>query len=154
MCREPRLVGNAALGLSQRGFLVPLAAFIIVIMGLLALTIARFSGQSTLALAQEAISTQAFYAAESGAQYGMNQLFYDTGTVLTRALVDGNCTAVNGDTVNFSGAGLNNCSATISCSFTADAGNTTSFYTLASTGNCGSGSVTAQRTVQVAAQMQ
>ena len=139
----------------QRGFLLPLAMFIVLGLGVLAITLSRISGQNSIAVVQEGVSSQAFYAAESGAQFGMNQLFYvaSGGAVLSRALVDGNCTAVNGNSLNFTRAGLNNCAVQLTCSITNDPGNTTSFYSLSSAAACGTGTVTAQRTIQVSSVM-
>ena len=137
----------------QRGFLMPLAIFILVVMGFFAITISRLTGQTAIATAQEAISVAAFYAAESGAQFGMNQLFYDTGAAISRATVDANCTALSGSVFNFAVNGLNGCDATVSCSRSVDAANTTSYYRLQSQAACGSGGVSAQRTIEVSAYM-
>ena len=43
---------------TQQGFLMPLAIFILVVMGLLALTVARTTSQTSLASSQEAITLQ------------------------------------------------------------------------------------------------
>ena len=137
----------------QRGFLMPLAIFILVAMSFFAITISRVTGQSGIATTQEAISSATFHAAESGAQYSMSQLFFDSGSAISRASVDGNCTAVNGDIIAFSVNGLNGCSATINCTRTIDAANTTSFYRIQSQANCGSGAISAQRTVEISAYM-
>lgn len=122
----------------------------VIIMGVLALTMSRVTSQTGVGAIQEGISIQAFYAAESGAQHGMHQLFFDQST---RTAVDNNCTALS-TTVNYSVAGLTSCSADVSCSLANDAGNTTSFYTITSAGSCGAGQILAQRIVQVSAYMQ
>lgn len=137
----------------QNGFLMPLAIFILVAMGFFAITIARLTGQTAIATTQEQISSASFYAAESGAQFGMNQLFYDTASVITRAAVDANCAALDGSTFAFSVNGLKGCSATVACARSVDPANTTSFYRLRSRASCGSGNVVAQRTVEVSAYM-
>ena len=137
----------------QRGFLLPLAVFILVAMSFFAITISRVTGQTAIATTQEAISVASFYAAESTAQYVMNQLFYDTGTAITRASVDGNCTTVNGGTLNFTAAGLGACSAMISCTRSIDAADTISFYRIQSQATCGTGAISAQRTIEVSAYM-
>ncbi|MGH1371203.1 MAG: hypothetical protein ACRBBW_04150 [Cellvibrionaceae bacterium] len=131
--------------------MLPVVMFLIIALGALALTVARFSGQSSLAAAQEAISLQAFYAAESGGQYAMNQVYYvaSGGSAITRAAATANCASVNGDLVNFGGAGLANCSATITCSSNVDGGSATTFFSISSNGNCGSGSTSASRRIQV-----
>ncbi len=136
---------------TQKGFLLPIVMFILIVMGALALVVSRFAGQSSLSGAQEGISLQAFYAAESGGQYAMNQIYFvaSGGGVIDRATATANCTAVNGDVVSYAGAGLNNCSATVACASSVDAGSSTTFFSLSSTGNCGSGAVTASRTIQI-----
>lgn len=136
---------------SQRGFLLPMVMFVLIAMGALALTVARFSGQTSFSAAQEGISLQAFYAAESGGQYAMNQIFYvaSGGTAINRTAATANCASVSGDLVNFAGAGLANCSATITCSSNVDAVSATTFFSISSNGNCGSGSTSASRTIQV-----
>jgi MSHA biogenesis protein MshP len=139
----------------ERGFLMPVAIFIIVIMGGLALTISRFSGQTSIAVVQEAVSVQTFYAAESGAQLAMNKLLYSTTTVIdqTQALL--NCTnliTAPSSPLTFTGAGLNNCSTALNCSANIDSG--ISYFTLTSSATCGSGQISAQRTVEVASYVQ
>ena len=136
----------------QQGFLMPLAIFIVVIMGIFTVTLARTTGQSAIATTQEGVSLQAFYAAESGAQLGMSNLFYDTAAPLTVAAVTGRCTTL-ALSPTFTVNGLNNCSATVSC-----VADTTvpgrSYFTLSSTGQCGNGNISANRTIQVSAKME
>ena len=136
----------------QRGFLLPVAMFVVVALGALALAVSRFSGQSSLSAAQEGISLQAFYAAESGGQYAMNRIFYvaSGGTPITRAAATTNCASINGNVQNFSGSGLANCSATIACASNVDVGSSTTFFTVTSNGQCGSGATSAARSIQVA----
>ncbi|MCH7741204.1 MAG: MSHA biogenesis protein MshP [Proteobacteria bacterium] len=137
----------------QHGFLIPLAIFILVVMGFFAITIARITGQTAIATAQEAVTIASFYAAESGARYAMNQLFYDTASPISRVTVDANCTAVDSSNLTFTVDGLRGCSAAINCSRTADAANTTSYYRIQSQATCGSGAVSAERTVEISAYM-
>lgn len=139
----------------QAGFLIPLAIFIVVVMGLLALALARTTTQTSLATAQELISLQAFYAAESGAQRGMNKLFppgFDSNPeVAVRAEVNARCTSGFTETLNFSGIqGLSACSADIRCvCMSCNPADATSFYTITSAGTCGTGAITAVRTIRV-----
>lgn len=137
----------------QRGFLIPLAIFILVVMGFFAITIARITGQTAIATAQEAVTIASFYAAESGARYAMNQLFYDTAVAISRNVVDANCTAVNGSNLAFTVDGLRGCSAVINCNRSIDAANTTSYYRIQSQATCGSGTVFAERTVEISTYM-
>ena len=127
--------------------MIPLAAIIVVGLGVLALAISRISGQTGSSAIQEGISVQAFYAAESGAQLGMGRLFKDDA-------VDDNCTSLAGVPVDFTVTGLESCTATISCEQNTDAGNTTSFYLITSAASCGAGNLVAERTIQVSAYMQ
>lgn len=137
----------------QRGFLMPLAVFIIVIMGGLALTMSRTVSQSNTSVIQTAIAMQAFYAADSGAQWGMNRLFYNAGTPLSRAAVDASCAALTGQSLNFATDGLRNCNVQLQCARTIDASDTSSYYLISSAAHCGSAPIDAQRTVEVSAFM-
>ena len=133
---------------------MPLAAFILVVMALAAVALTRSTTQSAISVSQEAITLQAFYAAESGAQIGMSNLFYDTGTALTRSNIDTLCNNLNIANQSLTATGLSNCRITVDCTLTvapAAPDDTTSFYTINSTGTCGSGQVTATRTVEVSA---
>ena len=138
---------------AQRGFLMPLAIFILVAMGFFAITTSRVTGRTAIATAQEAISVASFYAAERGAQYAMNRLFYDTGSAISRVSVDANCAGVNGSNLTFTVDGLNGCAASIACAISVDAANTTSYYRIQSQGDCGSGAVSARRNVEISAYM-
>lgn len=154
---------------NQQGFLMPLAIFIVVVMGTFALVIARNTIQTGTSATQEAISTQAFYAAESGAQQGMQVLFYPTasGATIARQQVDGRCVGMN-TTYNLNVPGLKSCSVVVTCSCqyqdettcaptavsnytsTSPAINLklTSFYKVSSAATCGSGNLRAVRTIE------
>ena len=110
----------------QRGFSMPIAVFILVIMTLLGTAMIQLVSTSHMSIANETLSTRAFYAAESGAQYGMNLLFPLDGT-LPGCFAD--------TTLNFNVNGLNGCSATTVCNFDGDF-NGNAHYTIASTGQC------------------
>lgn len=144
---------------NQSGFLIPVAAFLLVVISVLAATLMRTSSQAGLASTQELISIQAFYSAESGAQSGMARLFINNDPRTGANGVDAHCAAMVSPPV-FSATGLSNCSATVSCSCVDEAGAACSaaavysFYTISSVGICGTGAVTSSRTVQVSAFMQ
>lgn len=132
----------------QRGFLLPVAVFILVAMSLFALALSRNVSRTGLAVVQEVISTQAFNAAESGAQRGMGELFAGGDDA---ALADAACTAMNrNDTFNTTG--LNNCSAAVTCALTSTTA--ASLYALTSVGQCGSGQTAATRTIRVDAYLE
>lgn len=129
----------------QQGFLIPLALVIIVGLSALALALGKIASLAGISAIQEGISAQAFYAAESGAQFGMNQLFFPNDT---RAIVDANCLTFP-LTRSFSVTGLNGCDVVVTCTPTTDAENLTSFFVLDSRATCGSGEMLAQRSIQV-----
>lgn len=136
----------------QRGFLMPLAIFIIVIMAGFAMVMARTTAQSNTSVVQTAVSVQAFYAADSGAQWGLNRLFYQAAP-LSRANVDAACTGLNGVTVTFAAPGLSGCDSQLQCASTNDPANTTSYYQITSSATCGTEPVMAERAVQVSSFM-
>lgn len=146
-------VKNSALRLRrQQGFLIPLALFIVVVLGFLALAMSRTTVQTGLASAQELVSTQAFYAAESGAQAGMGNLFYPNPG--DQAQVNNRCENMNlSPTIN-DAPGLGGCNVTVTCECeVCGADDLTSFYTIESRGECGSGTTAATRTIRVGTYM-
>lgn len=138
----------------QQGFLLPLALFILVVMGVLALTIARTSIQTQNASVAEVLNLQSFYAAESGAQRAMQHLFFDSTAEVTRANVNTRCSGWSQNYSFDSVPGLQACSAQVNCVFTVDADDLRSFYTITSAGSCGAEQYRAERTIQAGAFME
>lgn len=132
---------------SNSGFLIPLAAIIVLGLAVLALALSKLTTQSASSAVNEALSVQAFYAAESGAHYGLNQIFFPDPE---RSLVDANCNALS-TTVGFFVPGLSNCEAVINCNLSFDSTNTTSYYNVTSAAQCGGGEFVTQRIVSVSA---
>ncbi|RYZ81405.1 MAG: MSHA biogenesis protein MshP [Moraxellaceae bacterium] len=149
---------------NQAGFLLPLALFIVVVMGGFAVVLSRTTIQTSTSAVQEMVTVQTFYAAESGAQRGMQTLFFPNPNV--RNSVDSRCTTLN-TTHTFAVTGLNGCSAVVTCvclyqDNTACAPSTaanystsvliqeklTSFYTIRSTATCGTGRIRSTRTIE------
>jgi len=142
-------------GKKQRGFLMPVAIFILVVMAGFAAALNRMTAQTAIMVPQEMISTAAFYAAETGAQLALNQMFYSVATTVTRADADAACVALATPlTFPATASGLVSCSVALSCAISNDAGNTTSFYSISSAASCGSGDVSAQRTIDVSSFIQ
>lgn len=158
---------------NQQGFLLPLSLFIVVVMGLFALVLSRNTIQTSTSAVQEAISTQAFYAAESGAQRGMQTLFFPTAPATNnRQEVDARCVAMTATTHTFTVPGLNNCTAVVRCACQfADESNCapvtaanyspaaaplrlTSSYTITSVATCGIDYLRSVRTIEVGAFLQ
>ncbi len=131
----------------QKGFLIPLAIFIVLGVGFLAITISRLASFSNQSSVLEGLSLQSFYAAESGIQFSLHQVFYDQ---TVRTVVDSNCANLS-QTLPFDTNGLSTCSAEISCncSGACTGSGTISFYTFSSAGRCGGGDLLASRTIQV-----
>lgn len=159
----PKILNN------ERGFLLPLALFILVVMGILAVTISRTATQTSNSAVQELMNVQAFYAAESGAQRGMQSLFLNN---TTRQATDAACVTLGTTPLspNYSGVnGLKACSVQVNCSCRYQNGNpctpavaanyssttalalSKSFYTINSQGACGTGLFRAVRTLEVGA---
>ena len=164
MCPSQRNVKSLK---REAGFLLPLALFIVVVMGLLALTISRTATQAQSSSVLELLNVQTFYAAETGAQRAMQVLFYPDAS--SRQAVDARCSSLN-QNYSFSGInGLNLCSAQVSCSCkytsgsvcaaataanysaTAASNLTMSFYRITSAATCGQADFNAVRTIEASA---
>lgn len=121
----------------QSGAGLPIAIFIITVLALLVFGMAQVQQSSGEAVSLQIQSQRAFYAAESGAQIGVQRVLsqLDSG-------ISASCPA---DIGNFgSAAGLNSCSIEYSCESPSS-----DVFTLVSIGTCGAGQDAAQRTVEV-----
>jgi len=128
--------------------MMPLTLFIVVGLGALSLVITRMGAATMSAAVRESVSVQALLAAESGGQYGMNQLLFD---VSSRSEVATNCANLNGDTVNYSVVGLQGCSVSLSCASVNNSGGSADVYRIEATGTCGGGDLYSQRVIAIAA---
>lgn len=126
----------------QRGAGLPIAIFVITVLALIVTSMAQQQESAAAAVSQQILSQRAFYAAESGAQAGV-----------TQALYGGGCASVTATPIKFSDAGLNSCTASLSCApVQADIEGSSGLetvFTLKSVGQCGSGAEAAFRTVEV-----
>lgn len=134
--------------LAQAGFSLPVAIFVLVLLSLLGAAMTRMLATGAQSLGFEVLSTRAFYAAESGAQWGMNTLFPPMGPPAATCFAQQN--------LSFSTSGLNGCSAQVTCAgpvVVANAGGATSTqFRISSRGACGSGTDMATRVLEVGAQ--
>lgn len=130
----------------QAGFLMPVALFIIIGLGALAISISRMTGESYSAGVHTSVSVQALYAAESATQYAAHQLLFDAAN---HAEVEARCAATNGSTLEFNTRGLSQCRATITCNVRLVSG-AKPLYELRSQGSCGGGSLMAERIIRAA----
>ena len=126
----------------QRGYLMPLAIFLVVALAALAAGMSHLAAQAGNSSFREALSVQAFYVADSAAQRGLHQLFFPAAS---RTSADATCTAMTNVTVNFSAASMRGCSALVNCSLATDAVNSTSIYSINSEAQCGAGELAVER---------
>jgi len=130
----------------QQGSMLVIALFIIVVMSLLAATLSRVLSSTADSVADEVYSAKAYYAAESGMDYGIYQ-------VLRRNQVCADFPAVTpisgARNVQFdisNEVGLENCSVTINCQ-RIPVNNSSLFY-LTSTGKCDGGKIIAEHNIE------
>lgn len=131
----------------QQGFLMPLALFILVGLGALAIAVARLGAGQHSAATQEALSVQAFYAAESARQYGLHRVLFNA---MDPAAADAGCSAIHGHTMTFAGRGLGACSATLECIAESSAHDPVVVYRVSVNARCGSGDFAAERSLATA----
>ncbi|WP_373001567.1 hypothetical protein [Marinobacter sp.] len=134
MCPEPRSLDR------QGGAGLPVALFIITVLALLVIGMAQLQQMSGESISLQIQSQRAFYAAESGAQVAVRDV-----------LEAGSCSALT-TPLSFSASALNGCSAALSCESVTEningpGGNTV--FSIASTGQCGSGPDQAVRIIEV-----
>ncbi len=145
----------------QQGLSLVMAVFILVVLALLGAAMVNILTAGSESVAREVISTRALFAAESGAQRKLNEIF-----VAGSAIDPGQCasnagevrtTNYNGGTVNTATyversvlAGLFACdNVSVDCSYVTI--NTTNYFTISSTGRCGPSNEPAVRVVEVQA---
>lgn len=123
----------------QRGMGLPTALFIILVLSLIVAALNNMNDTSAKAYGREWLSMQAFYAAESGAQAAASLTLHPdlTKPTCNNAFYSRNFTA----------PGMLNCSVQVSCVH--DVLGSDNFYTLTSSGTCGSGTDQARRIIQV-----
>lgn len=122
----------------QQGFLMPLALFILVGLAVLMTTMMRFSSHQHTSTVFNALSSQAFYAADSGVEYGVHKIVssgIDAGA--TR------CSLINEHVIEYDVEGLSGCRVLLRC------GDRDDHYMLSSLGECGRNQLLAQRQITI-----
>jgi len=124
----------------QSGIGLPAAIFVITLMAVIAVAVNQLLSQNAQTFEEELNLTRAFYAAESGAGFAMNTVFPpdEYSAYATTA----ECVSIERD-YNFTVAGLNQCSATVTC--TSVMIGASNYATIRSEGTCGD----VERTVQI-----
>lgn len=125
----------------QTGAGLPVAIFVITVLAAVVAMMARMQQGSGEAISLQVQSQHAFYAAESGAQLAMHQLF-PPGSPVAACI-----SPVYQQT--FTANGLAGCQVSVDCAV--DIADSENHYTLTSNGICGSGADRAQRVIQVRA---
>ncbi|MCV6624765.1 MAG: hypothetical protein OIF38_01630 [Cellvibrionaceae bacterium] len=133
----------------QAGFVLPVALFLLIAAAALALGLSRSSATVPLIAMQELYSQRAYYAADSGANYALSYLLLRAEP--NRSDSDGYCTELNTAQISYSTAGLEGCSASLSCQQRAGSPNNASYYIITSKGMCGQAPYDASRTIAVSA---
>jgi MSHA biogenesis protein MshP len=128
----------------QGGFLIPVALFIVVGLGALALTITRMGSANGSNMTLASITAQALYAADSGGQFSAHRILFN---VQSRGQADANCTSINDTQISFTAAGLSGCQVALSCSRSAPGGTPKRLYAVQSTATCGGGDLVAVRQI-------
>ena len=141
MQRRTRPFSSSGSNLHQAGIGLPAAIFVITLMAAIAVAINLMVGQNADTFAEEINLTRAFYAAESGAGIAMNTIFPPEGYP-TYAAPPAEC-AAGPRVYTFTVDGLNQCTATVTCSSVNTGGKT--YATIESVGKCGD----VIRTIQV-----
>ncbi|MBU1308617.1 MAG: type II secretory pathway component [Gammaproteobacteria bacterium] len=126
---------------AQRGSALVIAVFIIVVMLALVLSLSRLLISSSEAVVYEVQGTRTLFAAQSGLELALPQLFPLNGSA--------DCSAVNLNH-SFSGKALQGCTAQITCNAYADpTPGASPLYRLSSSASCDAGDFSTSRTVQV-----
>ena len=132
---------HSQLSLAQQGFGLPMALFVIVVLSFLLLSLTQLERSTAEGFSISLQSTRAFYAAESGAEIAMHQLFPPpNGTA--------SCAAVT-SFHSFDRPGLAGCSASLQC--VQDVVDSSPYFTVTSTGRCGASADGAERSVVLGA---
>ena len=126
----------------QRGIGLPMALFVITILAMIIAAITDLEESSGVGFGLDVNSMRAFYAAESGAQVDMANIFPATGS-------SASCGPLTSSTYSFSSTGLNGCEAVVDRSCVSI--ESVDYFTLTSTGSCGNGLDKAVRVIDVRA---
>jgi MSHA biogenesis protein MshP len=136
----------------QQGSALIIAVFIIVVMTLLVAALSKLLSSSTESISYEVLGTRAFFAAQSGMEQGLVQLFPLTSAATsTYCAPVGTVGSASDPAATFTTNGLQGCSFTLSCNSgrASTAATETIYYQLTSTGTCGSGQFQTSRTIQM-----
>lgn len=126
---------------TQKGFGLPMALFVITVLAVIIAAMASMQGDSASSTGIQAQSHRALFSAESGIEAALNLLIPPDGSA------GRSCATSPFYSYDFLVTGLNGCSASVSCSVITIS--SVDYYTLTSTGQCGSGLDASQKTVEI-----
>lgn len=127
----------------QAGIGLPVALFVITVLALIVVALTDLEEHSGVSYSLDVNSMRAFYAAESGAQIDMTNIFPPSGSVAS-------CNANPQTTaLSFNAIGLNGCRARVERSCIEV--DSVKYFSLTSTGACGTGGDEAERVIVVRA---
>ncbi|ELR66327.1 MSHA biogenesis protein MshP [Photobacterium marinum] len=121
----------------QQGSALIVAIFVITVMAVMAAALVKINWSQSDTTTREVLGTRAWFAANSGIEWGLNRLF-----PVGDPNVTGRC-----DNSNPSFSNFHNCQVAVSCQ--AIDVDSVIHYHLESTGSCGSGAIKVQRTQEV-----
>ena len=135
----------------QRGSTIIVALFVIVVMGLVVATLSRLLQSSSETISYEVLGTRAFFAAQSGLEQGLVQLFPVGAAGTYCKVADTGYTGNVAATSSPASADLAGCNFSLSCSSGRQTLDATAvvYYRLTSVGSCTAGSISSQRTVSM-----
>ncbi len=123
----------------QQGAALIIVLFIVIVFGFIVLAANRDQVRSSEQLISSVLGARADMAAQSAAQMDISQFYLSSA---------GSC--YSGDSsYEFSGDGLQNCSATVSCEEIGQMDDERMVYKLTSSGSCKAGSTVYQRQIEI-----
>ncbi|WP_320820375.1 hypothetical protein [Thalassolituus sp.] len=128
---------------NQGGFGLPMALFVVTVLALIIASMSQIQNDSSSSVSLQVNSHRAFYSAEAGIEIALNLLMPPDGSA------GRSCATSPFYSQTYSVAGLNGCSVSVACDSMTVTGD--NYYTLISTGSCGSGIDRAQRAIEVRA---
>lgn len=129
---------NKAVSLTQAGVSLPAMIVFVVVIAIISAALVKLTSVANVAIGYEMVNIRSFFAAETGAQNLLAQLFPLNGAAA-------NCTTLN---LSYSSANLTGCTATVTCTGPVTI-ETDIFYTVNSIGQCGSGDAVSVRELQL-----
>ncbi|WP_337880316.1 hypothetical protein [Rheinheimera sp.] len=135
----------------QQGSSLIVAIFVIVIMGLLVAALSRFLQSSAAAISYEVLGTRAFFAAQTGLEQGLVQLFPVNSTSSYCGMTGSQLSATAPVQSSPASMQLPGCSYSLSCISGRENATATAvvYYQLTSVGTCSAGTVVSERTLSI-----